>query len=166
MTVRQMIYIVMGVAGSGKTTIGRLLADRLGWQFIEGDDYHPPENVARMASGKPLDDGDRAAWLKSLTAQIRTILAGGENAVLACSALKERYRQLLQVDPDQVRFIYLKGRYEDILTRLEHRHGHYMKPEMLRSQFASLEEPAGALVVDINLPPEKIVQIIMEQING
>jgi gluconokinase len=154
-----MVIVLMGVSGSGKTTIGRGLADELGWKFYEGDDFHPRSNVEKMARGLPLDDEDRAPWLKSLRDIIRSCLARGENAVLACSALKRSYREYLLID-ENVELVYLKGDYELIEDRLENRRGHFMKPEMLDSQFAALEEPQRGLTVDISLPPEKIIETI------
>ena len=154
-----MVIILMGVSGSGKTTIGRRLADELGWKFYDGDDYHPRANVEKMARGVPLDDDDRAPWLESLRELIESCLVRGESAVLACSALKRSYREYLLID-ENVELVYLKGDYELIEERLEGRRGHYMKPKMLDSQFAALEEPERGLTVDISLPPEKIIETI------
>lgn len=159
-----MFYIVMGVSGSGKTTIGRLLAERLGCPFFDGDDYHPPENVTKMAAGRPLDDEDRAGWLAALAAVIRSGLAAGGGGVIACSALKEKYRSALRVQAGEVMFIYLKGSYELILARLQSRRGHYMRAGLLQSQFDTLDEPLDALVVDVGLPPAQIVQTIIQHI--
>lgn len=161
-----MFIILMGVAGSGKTTIGRLLAQRLKCPFYDGDDYHPPTNVAKMASGTPLDDDDRAGWLAALADVIRAGLGRGENGVLACSALKGTYRNVLCVDPARVKFFYLKGDYNTILERMQSRGGHYMKPAMLQSQFATLEEPADAPWLDVKLEPAEIVQSIVECIRS
>jgi gluconokinase len=156
-----LFIVLMGVSGSGKTTIGRELSGRLGWAFYDGDDYHPFENVAKMAAGIPLSDDNRAGWLAALARIIRDGLARGENGVVACSALKQKYRDLLQVDPVQVRFVYLKGSYEVILGRIETRAGHYMKAGMLESQYASLEEPICELVIDVSQPPHQIIEKIM-----
>ncbi|PYS80122.1 MAG: gluconate kinase, partial [Acidobacteria bacterium] len=134
-----MVIILMGVSGSGKTTIGRRLADELGWKFYDGDDFHPRANVEKMAHGVPLDDEDRAPWLESLRDLIRSCLVRGESAVLACSALKRSYRQYLLID-ENVMLVYLKGDYELIEERLEGRSEHFMKPKMLDSQFDALEE--------------------------
>jgi gluconokinase len=162
-----MFIVIMGVSGSGKTTIGRMLAERLDWSFYDGDDYHPPANVAKMAAGIPLNDEDRAGWLEALASLIRKALERGENGVLACSALKQVYRDALRrVDQERVRFVYLKGSYELILTRMESRGKHYMKPEMLESQFAILEEPEGVLTMDIALPEVEIVRGIVENLRG
>jgi len=159
-----MFVILMGVAGSGKTTVGILLAKRLQCPFYDGDDFHPPANVAKMAAGTPLTDDDRAGWLAALAEVIRAGLAGGENGVVACSALKESYRDVLCVDAAKVKFIYLKGSYEVILQRMQSRQ-HFMKPAMLQSQFAALEEPADVPWIDVTLDPDEIVRRIAEQID-
>ncbi len=153
--------IVMGVSGSGKSTVGHLLAERLGWPFYDGDDYHPAANVAKMAAGIPLDDDDRDEWLAVLRGLIAAGLAAGQSGIVACSALKRRYRNVLQVDEQRVRFVYLKGEFDAIRTRLEQRAGHFMKAELLQSQFAALEEPEAAIRVNISLdPPDVVDQII------
>jgi gluconokinase len=149
-----MIVIVMGVTGAGKTTIGRLLAAQLGWQFADADDFHPPSNVDKMRSGIPLGDDDRRPWLERLRAEIDGWLGEGRNVVLACSALKRSYRQELEAGPG-VRFVYLKGSAELIANRLRSRHGHFADEKILAGQFADLEEPEGA--VDIDATPEEIV---------
>lgn len=146
-----MIVVVMGVSGSGKSVVGQALATALGWPFIEGDDYHPPANVAKMAAGTPLNDGDRRPWYDRLAVEMATILASGGNAVLACSALKQSYRDRLAQaakKPGDVRFVYLKGDFNTIAARLETRQHRYMPASLLGSQFATLEEPAEAIVVD------------------
>ena len=153
--------VVMGVAGCGKTTVGELLAKELGWSFYDADAFHQQENIAKMANGTPLDDTDRAPWLASLHALISTSLKEDRPGVLACSALKERYRQQLLADNEGVQLIYLKGSYELIWSRLERRKDHYMKPQMLQSQFEALEEPANALTFDVSLPVDTIVQEIL-----
>ena len=159
-----MFLIVMGVSGSGKTTIGKLLSERLAIPFYDADNFHPPANVAKMAAGIPLTDEDRADWLAALAAVIRTGVERGESGIIACSALKETYRSVLRVVPEQVKFVFLKGGYEVILSRMLARKDHYMKPGMLQSQFATLEEPEGVLTVDIALPPNAIVDLVLEQL--
>lgn len=154
-------FIVMGVAGSGKSRVGQALAARLGWDFYDADNFHPPENVAKMRRGIPLDDASRVPWLAALHALISTGLADNRPGVLACSALKERYRQQLMEGHSDVRLIYLKGSYDLILSRLQARSGHFMKPNMLQSQFETLEEPAHALTVDITPIVDEIVETIV-----
>lgn len=154
-------FILMGVAGSGKSHIGQALATRLGWDFYDADDFHPPENVAKMQRGIPLDDASRIPWLAALHDLISTCLAENRSGVLACSALKERYRQQLMDGNPDVRLIYLKGSYDLILSRLQARAGHFMKPNMLQSQFETLEEPAHALTVDITPAVDEIVETIV-----
>lgn len=155
-------FLIMGVSGSGKTKIGKALAERLGWDFLDADDFHPAANIAKMAAGIPLDDTDRAPWLAVLHDKLLSTLQAGRHPVLACSALKEIYRKQLLDGNDGVALVYLKGSYELIYKRLCERAGHYMKPEMLQSQFADLEEPTSALVAEIQHPPEQIVREIME----
>jgi gluconokinase len=135
----------MGVAGAGKTTIGRSLAGELGWPFLDGDDFHPPQSVAKMAAGVALDDADRWPWLDSLNQQLKQ----QQSAVLACSALKESYRQRLTRGVGQFRFVYLHGSFELIAARLAQRRHRYMPAALLRSQFEALEPPAQAIAVDV-----------------
>jgi gluconokinase len=153
------IVILMGVSGSGKTTVGKLLAKELGWEFLEADDFHPPANIDKMRRGIPLDDADRDPWLTAMAEALEARAEAGKSAVLACSALKHAYRKRLRVSPD-VRFVYLKGTFEEIESRLDDRRDHFFSPELLESQFAALEEPRDAIVVDISDPPEMIVQQI------
>ena len=160
-----MFVVVMGVSGSGKSTIGRLLAERLGCSFYDGDDYHPPANVAKMAAGLPLDDTDRAGWLAELARLIAEGLARDEDGVIACSALKRQYRDVLCIDRQRVRFVYLRGDFAAIWARLQSRKGHFMKAPMLQSQFEALEEPDEAIVVDTTLEPDRVLDAIMEQLN-
>jgi gluconokinase len=155
-------FIVMGVSGCGKSSVGQSLAQFLGWDFYDADDFHPPENVAKMASGTPLDDSDRAPWLASLNELISSSLKADKPGVLACSALKDRYRKQLTNGNSGVQIVYLKGSYELIWSRMEKRTDHYMKPHMLKSQFETLEEPSNALTIDIALPLDDIVQEILE----
>lgn len=155
-----MIIILMGVSGSGKTTIGKRLAAELGWSFHDADAFHPPENIAKMRSGTPLDDDDRAAWLAAMRALLEEALRAQRSLVLACSALKQTYRERLQVDANEVKFVFLKGSFELIARRMQNRKGHFMPPQLLRSQFETLEEPEDTLTFDVALPPKKIVQQI------
>lgn len=154
-------YIVMGVSGCGKTTVGMALAKKLDCPFYDGDDFHPPENVAKMASGVPLDDDDRAPWL----ARLHDLLAGhverGETAVLACSALKKKYREQLQVNK-QTCFIFLQGSFELIWERMQARQNHYMKAEMLQSQFDALEPPSADEAITIAIDQE--IKLILSHI--
>lgn len=158
-----MIIIVMGVSGSGKTTVGGLLAGRMGCGFSDADDFHPAANVEKMRVGIPLTDDDRWPWLKALRQAIEDWEAAGESRVIACSALKAAYRNLL-APRDDVVFVFLKGSSETIASRLKARKGHYMNPDLLASQFATLEEPAGAIVIDIAPPPAAIVDDIMDRL--
>jgi len=158
--------IVMGVAGSGKTSVGKALAARLGWDFFDADDFHPPENIAKMAAGVPLDDADRAPWLAALHDLLESTLRAGRHPILACSALKERYREELMKGNDGIRVVYLKGGYDLILSRMAARAGHYMKPGMLRSQFDALEEPADAIRADIGRPPEEMADGILKDLQS
>ena len=154
-----MIVIVMGVTGAGKTTVGRLLAEQLGWEFADADDFHPPSNVEKIRRGIALTDADRKPWLARLRAAITQWIAEGRNVVLACSALKRSYRQELAAGPD-VRFVYLKGNVELVEARLRERHGHFAGEQILAGQFADLEEPEGAVTVDIaSTPPEIVAEI-------
>ena len=159
-----MIIILMGVSGSGKTTIGERLAQALGWPFYDGDQFHPPANVAKMQQGMPLTDEDRWPWLHALRAHIEACVHRGVSAVLACSALKQAYREHLIVDKAEVKLVYLRGDYDIIRGRLAQRRGHFMPPELLASQFAALEEPEQGVVIDVVHPPETIVALIRVQL--
>ncbi|MBC2737482.1 MAG: gluconokinase [Desulfobacteraceae bacterium] len=152
-----MILILMGPTGCGKTTVGRLLARRLGWPFLDGDDFHPAANVAKMHNGTPLNDSDRHPWLLALHKEIERRNKAGQSAILACSALKQTYRALLGVDQKTVKTVYLRGSFELLQERLADRRDHFMPPELLRSQLEALEVPEGGFVVDIGDPPEIIV---------
>jgi gluconokinase len=156
-----MVIVLMGVSGSGKTTVGERLARALGAEFAEGDAYHPPANVEKMKSGHPLDDADRQPWLERLSVEIGRWLDAGEDAVLACSALKQRYRDILRGGRPGVRLVYLRGSEELIRDRLKRRRGHYMPASLLKSQFAALEEPEDAITVDIGGAPDEIVAEIL-----
>ncbi len=154
-----MIIVLMGVTGSGKTTVGRLLAQQLSWQFVDGDEFHPAANIAKMRQGIALTDSDREPWLDSIREAILTWVAESESVVLACSALKEKYRSRLQVGP-AVKLVYLRGSYDVIYDRLQERHGHFATATLLASQFGDLEEPSDALIVDLRRSPEEIVSNI------
>ena len=155
-----MIVIVFGVSGAGKTMIGKLLAQELGWRFYEADDFHSRANIERMRSGLPLADEDRWPWLNLLREQITHSLTAKENAVLACSALKRAYRERLRVS-DDVKFVFLRGNYALIERQLRRRRGHFMNPALLQSQFADLEEPEpdeDAITIELGRSPEELVE--------
>jgi gluconokinase len=154
------IVVVMGVAGSGKTTIGQILADAIPCPFLEGDSLHPPANVAKMSRGVPLTDADRAPWLSTIHARMADVYRRGDSLVVGCSALKQSYRTIL-ADGLPVTWVYLKGSSELIQERMRHRVGHFMKAGMLASQFEALEEPTNALVADVSESPEAIVERIL-----
>ena len=158
------ILFIMGVSGSGKSTIGKLLAQALDCPFFDGDDFHPEANLKKMAAGKALNDKDRYGWLVDLNVLAKNNLKNG--AVIACSALKESYRDLLQAGIDNVvHYIYLKGSFKQVLERLEQRQDHFMPVKLLQSQFDALSPPKNAVVVSINQQPEKIVQEILTPLN-
>jgi gluconokinase len=161
-----MIVVVMGVTGAGKTTVGQRLAAALGAAFLDADDYHPPENVAKMRAGTALTDADRQPWLERLNALLREQAARGASVVLACSALKGAYRTTLLAEVPAARLVYLRGGRDRIAARLATRQGHYMDPALLDSQFAALEEPTDAIVVDVGGAPEAIVAAIGRSLAG
>jgi gluconokinase len=155
--------IVAGVAGSGKTTVGRRLAERLGWRYVEADDHHPPENTAKMARGEPLDDEDRAPWLASLRRELDDASSAGEALVMSCSALKRRYREVLTAGRPEAAMVLLHGPARLLEARMSRRVGHFFDPRLLRSQLETLELPGpdeDALVVDVAPEPEAIVERI------
>jgi gluconokinase len=154
-----MVIILMGVTGSGKSTVGRLLAEDIGWSYFDADDFHSEENIEKMKGGLPLNDADRKPWLEKLRELVRDCLHRSENAVLACSALKESYRKFLLLD-ERVKLVYLKGDYQMIRERLAQRRSHYMEPALLDSQFETLEEPSECLVIDAASKPHAIVNTI------
>ena len=155
--------ILMGVSGSGKTTVGQRLAESLGWPFYDADDFHPPANVERMRQGLALTDEDRRPWLAALARLIAEALADDRSLVLACSALKAAYRAQLKprdAAADAVRFVYLRVPLEVAAARLKSRHGHFMPASLVPSQFAALEEPADAIVIDATQSPDQIIEQI------
>jgi gluconokinase len=155
--------VVMGVTGSGKTSIGILLARQLGWDFVDADSFHSAANVEKIMQGIALDDADRAPWLKYLRNAMEAWVAEHKNVVLACSALKKTYRDELCI-PEETRFAYLKGSYDLIYRRLRQRHGHFASETILASQFAALEEPDDAITVNIDRSEEEIVGEIVRQL--
>jgi gluconokinase len=161
-----MVIVVMGVSGSGKTVVGETLAARLNWRFEDADNWHSAANVEKMHRGEALTDADREPWLQALNRAIRTWITDKRDVVLACSALRERYRKALlegAADREALRFVYLKGTYEEIDRRLRARAGHFMPESLLKSQFAALEEPSSseALVIDVSQSIDSIVTLIV-----
>jgi gluconokinase len=160
-----MIVVLMGVSGSGKSRVGKVLAEQLGWAFVEADDYHPPGNVEKLRRGEPLTDADRRPWLDALRRRVEQMCATGEDAVLACSALKHAYRDYLERDdPPCVHYVWLDGPPDLIRKRLAERKGHFMNPALLGSQFQTLEPPADAVRVDITPGPEAIAADIRRKL--
>jgi gluconokinase len=159
------IVVVMGVAGAGKTTIGMLLANALGCAFVEGDLLHPKRNIEKMARGIPLTDSDRAPWLAAVRARLLESVQSGEGVVIACSALKQAYREFL-ANGIPVAWVYLKGSEELIRSRLLLRREHYMRADMLASQFEILEEPADAIVCDVSLAPDVVVKQVLSKLRN
>ncbi len=157
-----MVLVLMGVVGSGKTTVGKLLAHELGWQFADADDFHPPGNIEKIRRGVPLNDCDRAPWLSALHKAVEQWNESQHNIVLACSALKQSYRDHIRAGP--VHFVYLKGSHELIAGRLRSRQGHFASASILASQFTDLEEPDDTLTVPIDQTPEAIAAEIRAQL--
>jgi gluconokinase len=160
--------VVMGVSGSGKSTIADYVAKRLGWRYEDGDRFHPPDNVAKMSAGHPLTDEDRWPWLRAIADEIDRLAASGEHAVIACSALKRAYREILVHGRDDVRIVFLDGTLDLIAERLAARKGHFMPPGLLASQFRTLEPPGAGewpIIVSIDAPVENIVDDIVGQLN-
>ena len=159
---KQLVLILMGVVGAGKTTIGELLAHKLGWQFADADDFHSPQNVNKTHNGIPLNDADRAPWIAALHDAIQQWISEQKNVVLACSALKHSYRDQLRAA--QVKFVYLKGDYDLIAKRLGSRRGHFASASILKSQLSNMEEPHDALTVEIDKSPQEIVAEILHKL--
>jgi gluconokinase len=162
-----MIVVLMGVSGSGKTTIGTLLARRTNTVFADADDYHPQANKDKMRAGIPLNDDDREPWLEILNGLLRGWNQAGEGGVLACSALKQKYRETLSrgIPPDAITFVWLDGDKELLTERLAARHHEYMNPKLLDSQIATLEPPADALRVENDKTPEQVVEEILQHVS-
>lgn len=161
-----MIVLLMGPAGSGKTTVGILLAKQLSWEFADGDDFHSPANKQKMSRGVGLTDEDRVPWLQSIRDAMDQWLAERRSVVLACSALKRSYRERLGVDSDakDIKVVYLKGSYDLLLDRLRFRKGHYAREQLLASQLADLEEPTNSITIEVSRSPEQIVAEIRKQL--
>ena len=162
------VAVLMGVSGSGKSTVGTALARRLGWRFLDADDFHPPRNVQLMSRGIALTDADRQPWLKALNAELLTLTQQGTSLVLACSALRQRYREALAqgLATHQILWVNLHASPELIRTRLQDRPGHFMPASLLESQFHALEEPAEALTLDAGLPVQTLVEAIANKLAG
>jgi gluconokinase len=158
------VIILMGVAGSGKTTVGKRLAESIKCQFIDADDFHPKTNIDKMSRGIPLNDEDRQPWLESMQVNIQLWLMSATRTVLACSALKESYRKQLMLDPNRMAIVFLQADEAILQARLTDRKYHFMKAEMLKSQLETLEEPYDALVIDASQPPEEIAHKIMREL--
>jgi len=156
-----MVILVMGTTGAGKTTVGELIAQRLGWIFLDADDFHPPANIEKMKHGVPLADADRAPWLSNVHSRLQQVSAEGRNAVLACSALKQSYRDTLSAGLD-VRTVYLRGTYEQMRKHILARHGHFAGESILAGQFADLEEPTNALTLAVGASPENLANQAIE----
>ncbi len=161
------MIIIFGVSGAGKTTVGKVLAEQLGWRFLEADEFHPAANIEKMRNGHPLTDEDRWPWLDCLRNQIERSLSAGENAVLACSALKRAYRDHVRLS-DEIKFVFLRGDYALVEKQLRSRHGHFMNAALLQSQFDDLEEPQlneNVLTIQLGRTPQEIVEEIKTNLN-
>ncbi|HJZ63814.1 MAG TPA: gluconokinase, GntK/IdnK-type [Candidatus Acidoferrum sp.] len=158
-----MIVLIMGTTGAGKTTVGKLLAEKLSWIFLDADDFHPPASIAKMKKGIPLDDADRAPWLAAIHDRLEAETAARKSCVLACSALKESYRETIGAGL-AIRTVYLKGSYEEMRAHILARHGHFAGEGILAGQFRDLEEPADAIVEPVSLHPEEIVKRVRERL--
>jgi gluconokinase len=159
-----MVVLLMGTTGAGKTTVGKILAARLCWTFLDADDFHPPANIEKMHHGIPLTDADRLPWLEKIHAELLRQRPSGRNIVLACSALKQSYRDLLSSELD-VRIVYLRGTYDVMRQRIEFRHGHFAGQGILAGQFADLEEPRNALVLDVSRSPQQLAAEVIASLH-
>lgn len=159
-----MVILVMGTTGAGKTTVGKLIAQRLRWTFLDADDFHPPANIEKMKQGIPLTDADRAPWLANIHSRLLQLSEEGRNAVLACSALKQTYRDTLSAGLD-FRIVYLRGTYEEMRKHILARRGHFAGESILAGQFADLEEPTDALTLDVAGTPDEIAKQAIEKLH-
>jgi len=158
-----MVILLMGTTGAGKTTVGKLLTARLRWTFLDADDFHPPANIEKMKHGIPLSDADRFPWLQKIHTELARLSQNGTNIVLACSALKQSYRDFLSAGLD-MRIVYLRGTYEVMRRHIESRHGHFAGEAILAGQFADLQEPKNALILDVSHSPEQLVTEIIAKL--
>ena len=156
--------ILMGVAGSGKTAVGMRVAEKLNWRFLDADNFHPAANIEKMSHGIPLTDEDRVPWLERLRDELRHQIASGHSVILACSALKESYRRILREEPLPPQFVYLDVDAETIRERLSHRSAHFFPKELMNSQFAALEKPKDAILIDARKPIESVVEAVVHAI--
>jgi len=158
--------ILMGVAGSGKTAVGKGVAARLNWLFLDADDFHPAANIEKMKHGIPLNDQDRIPWLRALRDELRRLLAEGRSVILACSALKESYRKLLSDDVAPMSFVLLDVDQETIRERLQHRSAHFFPKELMNSQFAALEKPKDAIIIDARKSLDEVIDRVVQAVSG
>jgi len=158
-----MVILIMGTTGAGKTTVGKIVAKKLGWPFLDADDFHPTANIQKMRHGIPLNDGDRAPWLYNIHTELLRLSCSGCNAVLACSALKQRYRDTLGQGVD-LHVVYLRGSYEQMRQHILGRHGHFAGESILAGQFADLEEPQDAVALSVSEPPEELAEQAMARL--
>jgi gluconokinase len=156
----------MGVAGSGKTAVGMQVAQKLDWIFLDADNFHPPANIEKMKHGIPLNDADRAPWLQRLHDELQKQMAEGHSVILACSALKESYRNVLRDEATPPAFVYLDVDPQTIRDRLQHRTAHFFPKELMESQFAALEKPKDAIIIDARKPLEDVVEHVIEALTG